>query len=318
MLSQGGSPLEGARKDAVRRFQARYVDALREFLERPGEVPLLEAYEMGRDALAGGLGVVDMAEIHHRALRSVLAKELRAIEQLGAAQIFFVESVSPFEMVHRGMEEANASLHRLNEVLEEEIRRIAQSLHDEAGQLLATAYLDLAETERDLPAAQGHVVRLREHLDQMRNSLRQLAHELRPTVLDDLGLVPALKSLAHGVAQRTGSAVTVEAELSDRPNRATETALYRIAQEALSNVARHAEARSVQIRVQSRPGAVHCVIRDDGRGFDTQAVAGRPAGARGLGLRGIRERLAPLNGELKIDSKPGEGTELSVTIPLQP
>lgn len=307
-------------KDVVRRFEARYVDALREFLARPGEVPLLEAYDVGRDALGAGLGVMDMAGIHHHALLTVLGRDRGglAVEQLGAVQMFFIETLSPFEMVHRGQEEANASLRRVNQALEEEAQRIAQTLHDEAGQLLATAYLDLAEMERDLPESRSHAGHLREHLDHMRESMRQLSHELRPTILDDLGLIPALKSLAHGVSQRTGADVIVEGDLGDRPTRAMETTLYRIAQEALSNVTRHAKASSVRIRLQHMPGRLSCTIRDDGRGFDPDSLGPLPAGSHGLGLRGIRERLAPLNGELTIDSRPGRGTELSVTIPLHP
>lgn len=299
-------------------IELKYGLALREYLEHPGEELLLQAYDLGRAALASGMGVVDVAGIHNRSLMALLrGASLNSLgeDPLGTAEAFLMEILAPFEMVHRGYSEANSSLRRLNEVLEQEVRRIAQSLHDDAEQLLASLYLDVAEVERDVPAAYRHLQRMHGHLDQLRSDLRRLAHELRPTLLDDMGVLPALRSLADSVAKRTGLQVSVHGELDQRIHRAGETALYRIAQEALNNVVRHAQARRVEIRLQSHGRGVNCVIEDDGIGFDVAAVQGR-TGERGLGLTGMQERLASVDGTLQIRSTPGRGTELLISIPL--
>src|SRR5690349_10752152 len=137
-------------------IRTRYQQGLQAYLASPGESLLLSAYELGREALSQGLGVIDMVSIHHGALAAMWAdgsgKSVGLQERLGAAAIFFIESLTPFEMVHRGHEESNAALRKVNESLEDETKRIAQLLHDEAGQLLATAYLELSATEKALPA----------------------------------------------------------------------------------------------------------------------------------------------------------------------
>jgi two-component system sensor histidine kinase DegS len=143
-----------------------------------------------------------------------------------------------------------------------------------------------------------------------------VAHELRPVVLDDLGLLPALRFLGDGVAQRSGFAITVTGSTEGRLPPRIETEIYRTVQEALSNVARHSHASRALIEVRRTTRDVRCRICDDGRGFDP-GVARVAEGARGLGLRGIRERLAPIGGAMEIQSRPGGGTELRVRIPLE-
>ncbi len=143
-----------------------------------------------------------------------------------------------------------------------------------------------------------------------------MAHELRPVILDDLGLVPSLRFLGQGVAQRSGLAVRVMGSTGGRLAPAVETALYRAAQEALSNVARHARASSATIEVSRTEREVVCRIRDDGWGFDPEAAAAN--GKReGFGLDGIRERIAPLGGALDVCSRPGRGTEVLVRVPVE-
>jgi signal transduction histidine kinase len=204
---------------------------------------------------------------------------------------------------------------RLHELLEEEARRIAHALHDEAGQLLASVYLALAELAGDLPApARKRLEQISVLLDHVGEQLRCLSHELRPAVLDDFGLVAALESLVQGVSKRTGLVITIDAALEDRLPLAVETALYRILQEVLSNVGRHAWASQVKIHLQRAPGMIICSVRDNGIGMDVSAVPQRGQG--GLGLIGIRERLAALGGRLSITSRQGEGTDLGITIPL--
>jgi signal transduction histidine kinase len=214
------------------------------------------------------------------------------------------------------LRQSEQAFERLHELLEDEARRIARALHDEAGQLLASVYLALAELAVELPApARERLGQISALLDQVGEQLRCLSHELRPVVLDDLGLVAALESLAQGISKRTGLVITIDASLEERVPLLVETALYRILQEALCNVGRHARARHVKIHLQRTPGMITCSVRDNGIGMNVSAVPQRGEG--GLGLIGIRERLAALGGTLSITSRLGQGTDLGVAIPLE-
>lgn len=295
------------------------ASAFREYLAGGGEGVLRRAYELGRQALADGLGVLEMAVLIHRAMLSVGPRRRTPEERARVAtamEEFFLECLSPFEMAHRGVREANAALRRVNEMLEEGAKRIAHALHDEAGQLLASVYVALDELAWDLPRGAHHerFQKIRELLDETSEQLRRLSHELRPTILDDLGLLPAVEFLAEGVSKRTGLSITVEGSLEGRAETSVETALYRIVQEALNNVTKHARATSVNVRLRHEARQIHCSIRDDGIGFDVPSVLARH-GEQGLGLSGIRERLDALGGILEIASACGHGTELRLTIP---
>jgi signal transduction histidine kinase len=204
----------------------------------------------------------------------------------------------------------------MNERIEEEAKRIAHALHEEAGGLLASTHLALEELARDLsPQGTERLNHVRQLLDQMDEQLRQLAHEIRPTVLDDLGLVPALEFLAEGVSKRSGLPVTVEGSTEGRLPAAVETTLYRNVQEALNNVIRHAHANKVEVIVTREERAVRCIVRDDGIGFDVSTVTA-VHGERGLGHVGMRERLESVRGTLLINSGPTQGAELLMFIPL--
>ena len=209
------------------------------------------------------------------------------------------------------------ALRRMNARLEEEANRIASVLHDEAGQFLTAAHITLAGVARDLPAeTRDRLQDVRHNLDEVEHQLRRLAHELRPRILDDIGLVDALKFLAAGVAKRTGLAITVEAPVKSRCCPLGETAIYRLVQEALTNVSRHAQATRVSIVVSQEEQNVVCTVQDDGIGFDPEAVASR-RGQAGLGLQGIQDRLEAVNGLLHITSAPGQGTTLRADVPLE-
>src|SRR5262249_6438389 len=145
--------------------------------------------------------------------------------------------------------------------------------------------------------------------------LRRLSHELRPTILDDLGLGPAIEFLADGVSARSGVPITLEAMPEQRLPALVGTVLYRIVQEALNNVSKHAHASTRKIGVQSEGNEIRCAISDDGIGFDISSLEKNKT--RGIGLLGIRERLARLSGTLEIKSSSGRGTELLVTIPRE-
>src|SRR5882724_2799500 len=188
---------------------------------------------------------------------------------------------------------AAEALRHLNEKLEEEVKRIAHALHDEAGQLLASVHIGLADVASDL-----------------------LSHELRPTILDDLGLEPALEFLADGVSRRTGLQIAVAGSPGKRLPVPTETALYRIVQEALTNVTKHAQATRVSITFARSGRFLRCAIRDDGVGFDVPAVLTR-RGSRGLGLSSIQERLHAVGGTLDIIATPRGGTQLVMAVTVE-
>jgi signal transduction histidine kinase len=201
---------------------------------------------------------------------------------------------------------------------EEEARRIARELHDEAGQMTASIHLALADIERELPArASGRLESVRELLDDLEQRLRRLSHELRPTILDDLGLGPALEFLAEGFAARTGISFAVDGTTRGRLEPVVETTVYRIVQEALTNIARHARAKRASIRLSRESESLRCSIRDDGIGLPEDRSAAAVARRRGLGLVGIRERLDALGGALRIRSRASGGTELWFTIPIR-
>ncbi|TLY36456.1 MAG: hypothetical protein E6K62_02830 [Nitrospirae bacterium] len=212
---------------------------------------------------------------------------------------------------------AQEALRRLNETLEEEAKRIAHALHDEAGQLLASVHIALEGIFRDLPPSAGHRLReVKAFLDQIEVHLRQLSHELRPTILDDLGLLPALEFLADGVSKRAKLQVTVGGTTIGRLPATIEMAIYRIVQEALNNATRHAQANCATIRLEQDGQFIRCLVCDDGIGFDVPATINRK-GHTGLGLIGIRERLNAIGGDYRIISAPGQGTTLQVEIPLE-
>jgi PAS domain S-box-containing protein len=208
------------------------------------------------------------------------------------------------------------ALRHVNDMLEDVAKRIAHALHDEAGQMLASVYLAVAEVARDVPSPwRERLARIWQLLDQVDTNLRRLSHELRPTILDDLGLLPAIEFLAEGVSRRAGIAVTVDGTTGGRLPPLLETSLYRTVQEALTNVMRHAQATRVTVRIERVEGLIRCSVSDNGIGFDAVDVFAR-RGDRGLGLTGIRERLRAFGGVLEIVTAPAMGTELIMTAPV--
>jgi signal transduction histidine kinase len=294
----------------------RYAAALEAYLTRPDEIGLVQAHDLGREALDQGLGVLVMIAVHSDALARLINRP-RTTRERGrvweAAERFAVEAFSPFEMAHRGYWEANAALHRLNELLEGQARRIAGALHDEAGQLLAAVHFALAELSRDAaPEHAAEIRSVRDLLDQTEERLRGLAHELRPPVLSQQGLMPALRFLAESVSKRWGLSVTVDGGIEGAVPATVETTIYRIVQEALANAGKHARAASAQVRVCQTPRAILCVVSDDGVGFAPSPRA-TPAG---LGLVQIREQAAALGGSVRLGARSPHGAELVLEIPL--
>jgi two-component system, NarL family, sensor histidine kinase UhpB len=423
----------------------QYCSALESYLSDGGETALLSAYEIGRNALNQGLGVLEMASLHHEALKRLITSWVSAedaAKKAGNIERFFVESLTPFEMTHRGFREANQALreseeryrelfenandivfttdlkgnftsinkageratgygrdeapsktfaevvppeysdvarrmierktisktpttHELellsrdgrrvplevstrlilhentpvgvqgiarditerrraqdalrksNEALEEQAKNIAHALHDDAGQLLATIHIALEDAIREvLPKNRKHLEKIRGILYEIEEHLRRFSHELRPTVLDDLGLQAGLEFLANNVSKRTGIFVKFENSVDGRLPAPVETALYRITQEALTNITRHAKAKNAFLKLHANGKKISYSIRDDGVGFDAGSELAR-RGQRGLGLVGIQMRLDAFGGSFSIKSAPEKGSELFITIPLE-
>ncbi len=201
---------------------------------------------------------------------------------------------------------------------EEERKRIARELHDETSQALATLDLNLERIQAALKdaAACERVAASRQLLQQTMDGLRKLVYDLRPTMLDDLGLLPAIRWYARARLASEGVQVHIEpAEFNERFAPALETALFRIAQEGINNIAKHSGARNARIRLECANGQVVLSVQDDGRGFDVDQTT-RPDGQLGhLGLFGIQERVLALGGTASVDSAIGYGTRLVVTVP---
>jgi signal transduction histidine kinase len=203
---------------------------------------------------------------------------------------------------------------RLQDCVEREARRLAQLLHDDAGQLLAAAHIKIDLMARKMAAPEATcLAEVKSILEEVEAQLRHLSHELRPTRLEDLGLIPAIEFLAGGVSKRTGMTITVEGSTEGRLPPAVEIALYRTVQEALTNISKHARAKHVRIRLQ-RDHRIQCSIQDDGVGFNASEAFTRKN--YGLGLIGIRERIDDLGGSFLITSNQGKGVTLLVAIPL--
>ncbi|TXM77143.1 PAS domain-containing protein [Methylobacterium sp. WL69] len=235
--------------------------------------------------------------------------------------------VSDIEPRKRTEAERLELLRRLGEAQENEQRRIARELHDQVGQTVTGLSLGLKGLERLFeargmsPEAERQVQWLQALAGEIGRDIHRAAVDLRPTALDDLGLREALATLLHEWGQRHG--VRADLEIPGEPGRvpaATESAIYRIVQEALTNVLKHARAATVSVSVEHRPEELRVIIEDDGVGFDPDAVRRHPADGSSakprLGLSGIRERLSLLGGSLTLESSPGVGTTLFITIPV--
>jgi|SRR5579864_3708396 len=301
-------------------FQAEYAATLREYATGGGEAVLGRAYELGRRAIAERKSLLELVALHHKVLKELFESSDDSATQkhlVLASSDFLAECVSPYEMAHRGFQDAVKALRQLNETLEEEIKRIAYSVHDEAGQLLVAVHLALANVAQELPQDQrAQLNQIEDLLNEVEKHLRRYSHELRPTILDDLGWIPAIRFLAEGISKRANLPIHIEAKVTGRLPGTVETALYRVVQEALTNAVKHANAKNIWIRAWIKDRVLHCSIRDDGAGFDAQAVQAS-TGPKGLGLIAIRERLSAIGGTLWIESSQKRGTELLIRLPME-
>jgi signal transduction histidine kinase len=204
---------------------------------------------------------------------------------------------------------------RLVQAQEAERRAISRELHDEVGQSLSAVLIELRNLSvglkvRSEEQSRIHVETVKGLVENTVRVVRNMALLLRPSMLDDLGLIPALKWQARESSKRMSMDVSVATELdSDHLPDEYKTCIYRVVQEALHNCARHSLATTVRIRVEQKGDRLTLVIQDDGQGFDVQQM-------KGLGLLGIQERVTRLGGKSTVHSKPGGGTILSVELPF--
>jgi signal transduction histidine kinase len=282
--------------------------------------------------------VLDDPDVDHEAMRLLGARSglwvpllvrgraigvLAAHDKLGAdvrftdtdlrlAETFATRAALAVDLSERIAQDA---LRRVVEAQELERRRLARELHDETGQALTSILLGLKGLEERTgdEASREAAQELRELVVSTLQDVRRLAVELRPTALDDFGLVAALERLAGSFSEQTGISVDFQTALADeRLPAEAETALYRIVQESLTNVVKHAKARRVSVLLARREGSVKAVVEDDGRGFDPAEL-----GDDGFGLVGMRERLALLGGRLEVESGPEAGTTIAAEVPVR-
>lgn len=259
------------------------------------------------------VGVINLMLPRGRTLTSGELATLSAIgHQIGLAaeRTRLYEEVREKEMLRGQLLEKLISAH------EDERRRIARELHDEAGQALTALILNLEVAEQSqTPLRPEQLVRLRGIAEDTLAELRRMIYDLRPSILDDLGLAAAIRWYAKETIEPQGVQVTVNISgLMERLPSYIETAIFRIVQEALTNILKHADAAHASLDVTHRNGRVEMVIADDGRGFDLSGVSTRREG--GMGLLGMRERAELLGGMLTIQSTLGAGTRLEVAIPV--
>jgi signal transduction histidine kinase len=344
---------------------------MRKYLTDEQEVALAEAYELGRTAIAKGVGVLDMAQVQQEALHVSLrssadGKDLSRI--LKAAETLLLESLSPFEATHRGFREMNLELQMRNRELKAEIRerkkaetalrqserhyqrlfhraqsmqeilrnlsnrilstqeeerkRISRELHDEVGQSLTAISVALAIFDRkaagNADISSRKISETQKLLQDTMESVHRFAHELRPALLDECGLVPALRSYLKRFASRTGLDVHFrEDPVAEQLGNDQKLVIFRIVQESLTNVSKHARATQVEVGISKVKSSVCLEVADNGVSF-TAAKMNVARGKCRLGLLGMEERVRLVNGEFSVKPQPGEGTTVRIAIPLRP
>ena len=364
-------------------LKRRYLEALRNHLTRGPRASLQTAGNLGRGAVAAGIGMSDLARIHEDALRTLVppGDSSRGIDgKITRAAAFFVEALTPIESTRRPAGEGGNHLTRLNgtmrqrtveltatrvqlkresvrrktletalkkseqhygqllkrsrrmqehlrrlshEILfaqELERKRISRELHDEIGQTLtainvklATLKMEATVTTKDLKKKISSTQRL---VERSMNTVHRFARELRPPLLDDLGLIPALHAHMKAFTRRTGVRVRFTTFAAvEKLNSDSRTVLYRVAQEAFTNITKHASASLVNVKIHRVKDSVRMEIHDNGKSFNVNRVltARRIAG---LGLLGMRERVEMVGGSFDVESEPGKGTTIRAQIPF--
>ena len=321
------------------------VAAVREFEERPGAptaygliqeeiVPRREAVgealreAMRKDQVLLERYAADLTSRHRTAAGRVLVTlALSLLVGLAVAVFSLAFSESQERQAARQHEEiakARSDLQRLSvrlmEIQEQERARLSRELHDEIGQMLATLRLEAARAEsaaaRKAPQIQAQMAAVREMAERMIQIVRNIALLLRPSLLDDLGLGPALQWQAEDLTRRTGVPCEfMEEGLQDDLPEAVRTCVYRILQESLHNCEKYASASRVDISIQQSPGLLTMRVEDNGCGFELDSKESPRETVR-FGILGMRERAAGLGGSVEVHTSPGRGTRVTLRLPL--
>jgi signal transduction histidine kinase len=286
-----------------------------ELLEREGLTYHASVPLKSKDTV---LGIINVAGDGRRNSPPFTEEELQLLTAIGQQIGVAVENAALYEELHQKESLRGQLLEKVISAQEEERKRIARELHDETGQVLTSLMVGLKVLEgaASLQEVQEKASQLRAVAAQTLDSVHRLALELRPSVLDDLGLVAAMQRYVKDWGENFGLSVDFQATGLDRrlaPQ--VETTVYRVVQEALTNVVRHAKAQSVSVLLEYRGDSVVCIVEDDGRGFDVTSVL-QANDMRRLGLYGMQERISLVGGKLAVESSAGVGTTVFVEIPL--
>ena len=307
-----GRPLDPMRSKSARVLERRRSERVDSLIDDP-EVDQATARQMGARA---GLWVPLV--VRDRAIGVLVAQDKQPSdprftdEDVRIAEAFAERAAVAIDLSKRV---ASDALRRVVSGQELERQRLARELHDETGQALTSILLGLRAVDdaADKDESRRAILSVRELVVETLHDVRRLAVELRPKVLDDFGLVAALERLAETYNEQTALAIHLEATLGQtRLPAEVETALYRIVQEALTNVIKHAHAQTVSVVLTKKGESVAVIVEDDGRGFDQTQGSGE-----GLGLIGMQERIALLDGRVAVESSEGQGSTLSVEVPIR-
>jgi signal transduction histidine kinase len=319
-------------RDLVARQQALYEDRRRRNLaiamqeSEPLQALLLEwsqnagTWNTQRVQSDDEAMLLDFGKLDGTLLKSFVIALASALALVIASMIYILRLERQTQMRYLELARSRHELQRLSlrlvDAQESERRSISRELHDEIGQSLGALLVDLsrlsASLAPDRPEVKEQVDRMKAVAENSVQAVRNIALLLRPSMLDDLGLGPALEWQGREVSRRSDIEVEVRAEsaFGDLPAEYA-TTIYRLVQEALNNAVRHSGAKTARVEVDQSSGGIRVRISDDGRGFDPQRT-------RGLGILGMEERVKRLNGEFTVDSAPGRGTSIVAELPLPP
>lgn len=312
-----------------RKARLRLLDVSRDF-QKYGEQDVKEAYEKARE-IQVQLGVARERERFLRQQRDQLERRLKYLmtmleraealaSQVGVAMGYLVNDLKDLPSQFANMEKSRGLGLSIIKAQEEERRRVAREIHDGPAQLLANVVLRIDVCQR---LAAQDVARLQEELGQLKDlvrlslqDVRKIIFNLRPMALDDLGLVPALRGYLKDYQEKSGLETDLVFFGTDRRFETTfEVALFRLIQEALTNVVKHAQAKRVWVKIDIGNREIKMSVKDDGRGFDVEKARQEAAGTK-FGLVGMRERTELLGGRMDITSSPGLGTRINFFVPL--
>lgn len=265
------------------------------------------------------LGIMNIAS---KEVQRFTADEIRLLSAIGHQVAVAIENARLYAEVQRKEEIRGQLLEKIISVQEEERKRIARELHDDSAQALTALLMTLEAAETTLPP---EFEQLRERLGRIKlltvralGEIRRLILDLRPASLDDLGLVAAIRWYAENYLENLGIKVNIDAaSFRVRLPAEIETALFRIVQEAINNIAKHARASYVKIRIELVDSRVIATVEDDGQGFNVESALGTQNSLRGLGLLGMQERVELLGGSISVRSEVGKGTTISVAVPVR-